>query len=131
MAIRLVSFGKEFKTREIANIVSGKDVASGEFLSDISGISIDELLTRNSSDMFIASSGYCAKEISKTKPIFQPLLDASITLRNELLKKRYNDEKYANNIQKLFEQRDKKIEEVCSQLGDTIDIEPFDIPFLK
>lgn len=131
MAIRPVSFGIEFKTREVANIVSGKDVASGEFLSSISGISIDDLLTRNSSDMYIASSGYCAKEIARTKPIFKPLLDASIALRDELLKKRYNDEKYVNNVNKLFEQRDKKLEEVCSQLGDTIDIEPFYIPFLK
>lgn len=131
MAIKPVSFGVQFKTREVANIVAGKEMASGKFLSDISGIPVYELLTRNSSDMYSASSDYCAKKIPQIHPVFQTLKDISDVLREEFYKIRFNDGKKPELIDSLFDARDKEIEAICSELGETIDIEPFKIPFLR
>ena len=131
MAIRPISFGKEFKTREVVNIVSGKEIASTDFIMGISGLTYSDLLTKNSSDMYVASSSYCGKEIARKNPILQPLRDISEVLHDEISKLRPNDEKMLYKVKGLFSQRDAKCDEICSQLGETIDIEPFDIPFLK
>ena len=79
MRINRVSFGQIFKTREVAEIVSGKQIASNQFLSDITGLSIDSLLSNNHTDMFVASSSYCGKKIGDINPEFKTNLRLKVT----------------------------------------------------
>lgn len=131
MTIQNVSFGHSFRTREVANIVAGKQNASGAFLSKITGIPEGILLTNNDSDMFVAGSSYCAGKIAETHPEFEQLRDTSkliaATVKNVDILGRIN----MKELEPLIDKREVQVKEVCKKLGDIVDIPSFEIPFLK
>ncbi len=131
MQISKISFGKIFSTNEVAKIVSGEKESSVEFLSEISGIKKHELLSRYNSDVLTASSIYCARKISETHPEFQTLKEIGAKIK-ELFQSLYNGNKDTdiNALKKLSTERITERKKVCDKIGNTIDIEPFNIPFL-
>lgn len=131
MAVKNVSFARSFSTKEVANIISGKNYATGSFLSGITGIPEDRLLANNNSDMFIASTSYCSRVISEKHPEFKVLRDTSIKIKeksSELMQ--FGDFNF-EKIKPLFVKRDVEIRNIRKKLGDIINIESFPIPFLK
>ena len=131
MRINSISFGQIFKTREVAEIVAGKEIATNRFLSDVTGISENDLLSCNHSDMFIAGSNFCGKKISELNPEFKTLNELASAIRYSFASCGIFGEKDTTAIQDLFEKRDKEIETVCTKLGETVDIPNFSVPFLR
>ena len=126
-----ITFGAMFNTREIANILSGKEAGSREFLSKMTEIPIEKLIAYNNSDTFSIGTNICKHEIIKQYPDLKPLTDISTVISDRISKFFAGNKKQYNKIIELFNLRDKTISDICTKYGDSIDIKPINIPSLK
>ena len=81
MNVKAVSFSGIYNTRKVANIVAGKEYANAQFLSSLTGIPQGKLLSTYSSDVFNASSSYCANKIAEINPQLKPIRQTALDIK--------------------------------------------------
>ena len=127
MKVNPISFGKEYKTKDIAEIVGGRQ-ASGKLISEMSGIPEHTMLTRYSIDIFKASSYYIGTKVIEQHPEFAPIREVSKRIL-EVLDTPMSKEN-SKKCDELTAQKQTIIKDVCDKNGETIDIEPVSIDIL-
>lgn len=129
MNINNVSFAGVYNTREIANVISGKEAANTQLLASLSGVSTDVLQISKSADLLAAGSNYCISKIVEDNPEFKGLRAISLEIKKGL-EKAFMHNADLKPLYNAMEKRDEMVDEFCAEHGETIEIPEFDIPFL-
>ena len=131
MFVNKVSFKAIINTRYTANAAAGRLHSTSAFLSKVTNIPQDELLTTYNNDTLSLGVNYAIKKISKKYPNFNNILNLSqeinLTARKSL--NHIDGIIYAKKAKKLNKQQDKEIERTCKLYGENIDIPYIKIPF--
>lgn len=127
--IQSVSFGTNFNTKDIVKMVGGA-VADKEVLSKMSGISESNLTCNCSSDIYMASSRFAANKIVEQYPDLSPIQKISKIIHEKVNSSPINEEDF-QEINKLSMKKAFLMSTFCLKHGDLIDIQPFEIPFIK
>ena len=128
-SISNVSFGAKFNTKDIVKMVGGAP-ADKKVLSQMSGISESHLTYNCSADIYIASSRYAAGKVAEQYPDLLPIRKLSKTIYEKINSSPSNEEDF-KEINKLSMKKAFLMSTFCLKHGDLIDIQPFEIPFIK
>lgn len=124
-----VSFGAKFNTKDIVKMVGGVP-ADKKVLSEMSGISEAHLTCNCSSDIYLASSRYAASKVVEQYPDLSPIHKLSKTIQEKINSLPNNEEDF-KEINKLSLKKAFLMSTFCIEHGESIDIQPFEIPFIK
>ncbi len=130
MSISNVSFSGTYNTREIANIVAGKEPVTTKFLSSLTGVSQDKLLCNCSSDVIEFGSQYCINEIAQQDTDLSGLRQLVMKIKAIVQGGAIGETEF-RKLNNLLNARDKKIDEYCGKHGDTIEIPDIDVPIFN
>ncbi len=133
MLVNPVSFKALINTRETANAAAGRLNSTSSFLSKVTNIPQDKLLTSYNIDTLSLGVNYAVKIISQKYPNFNNISklnrEINITARKSL--NPIDGNVYAKQAQNLYKQQNEEIEKTCELYGDTLDIPEIKIPFFK
>ena len=127
--IQNISFGAKFNTKDIVKMVGGAP-ADKKVLSEMSGISEAHLSYNCSADIYMASSRYAASKVVEQYPDLSPIQKLSKIIQEKINSSPQNEEDF-KEINKLSIKKDILMSTFCHKHGNSIDIQPFEIPFIK
>ena len=131
MQVNGISFKALIETKEIANAASGRLNSTTSFLSKVTNIPQDKLLTSYNNDTLSLGVNYAVKIIAKEYPEFKNISKLNHEI-NIAVKKSINPIDgiiYAKQAQKLRKQQDLEIEKTCKLYGENVDIPKISVPF--
>ena len=131
MLVNPVSFKALINTRETANAAAGRLNSTSSFLSKVTNIPQDKLLTSYNIDTLSLGVNYAVKIISQKYPNFNNIskLNREINITARKSMNPIDGNVYAKQTQNLYKQQNKEIEKTCELYGDTLDIPEITIPF--
>ena len=131
MLVNPISFKALINTRETANAAAGRLNSTSSFLSKVTNIPQDKLLTSYNIDTLSLGVNYAVKIISQKYPNFNNIskLNREINITARKSMNPIDGNVYAKQTQNLYKQQNKEIEKTCELYGDTLDIPEITIPF--
>lgn len=133
MRVTPVSFKALINTQETAYAAAGRLNSNSSFLSKVTNIPQDVLLTNYNNDKLSLGVNYAVKIIAQKYPSFNNIakLSKKISLASKKSLNPIDGTLYAKQTEKLIKLQNQEIKNTCKLYGDTIDIPNIEIPFFN